>query len=623
MPETDMVTVTFKNIADSTSSTVDLKVARGTPVLEAALKAKIDIETTCGKRGSCRSCRIKILSGRVSQETMQDRLQLSAEELQEQFRLGCQTKVEANCVISPSSPKSESGLKVLNAQPAVDLLNDGIESGVEKYFVTPKPPMDENEETSDLEEIIRGIDGARQLKPTFAVVRRIPELLRNARNGLTVTVFDNLIVDLEPGDTTAHAYGMAFDVGTTTIAGSLLNLKTGEQIVSVSGVNPQAVHGGDLMSRISFAQFDAKKLATLRGKVLTAINDFVDEASTKAGIDAANIYKIVVVGNTCMHHMFLGIDTSYVGLAPYAPVLRQPLTIPAAEIPLKRVPNAHICTLPIIAGFVGADTIAALLASRLYESDQIQALVDIGTNGEVVLGNKDRMMACSAPAGPALEGGEISNGMRAAMGAIDAIEIEDDVAVRTIESTPAIGICGSGLIDIVAKMRDRDLVNNRGRLMHKDFDTLPQTLAERFVQNEKTRGFRLVDSKDSGNDQEIIITQTDIRQLQLAKGAIYSAILMLQRVMNISDAEIDKLFLAGGFGNYINLASAIRIRLLPDLEQDRIIYIGNAAQQGAELALLSESERQLTTSIASRIEHVALATRMEFQELFVDACDMQ
>jgi len=233
------------------------------------------------------------------------------------------------------------------------------------------------------------------------------------------------------------------------------------------------------------------------------------------------------------------------------------------------------------------------------------------------------MMACSAPAGPALEGGEISNGMRAAMGAIDAIEIEDDVAVRTIEGTPAIGICGSGLIDIVAKMRDRDLVNNRGRLMHKDFDTLPQTLAERFVQNEKTRGFRLVDSKDSGNDQEIIITQTDIRQLQLAKGAIYSAILMLQRVMNISDAEIDKLFLAGGFGNYINLASAIRIRLLPDLEQDRIIYIGNAAQQGAELALLSESERQLTTSIASRIEHVALATRMEFQELFVDACDMQ
>jgi len=321
--------------------------------------------------------------------------------------------------------------------------------------------------------------------------------------------------------------------------------------------------------------------------------------------------------------MFLGIDTSYVGLAPYAPVLRQPLTIPAAEIPLKRVPNAHICTLPIIAGFVGADTIAALLASRLYESDQIQALVDIGTNGEVVLGNKDRMMACSAPAGPALEGGEISNGMRAAMGAIDAIEIEDDVAVRTIEGTPAIGICGSGLIDIVAKMRDRDLVNNRGRLMHKDFDTLPETLAERFVQNEKTRGFRLVDSKDSGNDEEIIITQTDIRQLQLAKGAIYSAILMLQRVMNISDAEIDKLLLAGGFGNYINLASAIRIRLLPDLEQDRIIYIGNAAQQGAELALLSETERQLTTSIASRIEHVALATRMEFQELFVDACDMQ
>ncbi|WP_424979288.1 ASKHA domain-containing protein [Leisingera sp. S232] len=599
-------------------------VPKGTSILEAALQAKVDIETTCGKRGTCRSCRIKVLSGRVPPETQQDRQQLGTEELQERFRLSCQTKAIADCTIVPSPPKSEAGLKVLNAEPARDKLRGPISSGVEKHLVHPKPPMDENEETSDLEEVMKTIETGAGAKPKLSVLRKLPGLLRDAKDGLTVTLFNGDIVDLEKGDRTDHAYGMAFDIGTTTIAGSLLNLSNGEQIASVSGVNPQAIHGGDLMSRISFAQFDEKKLAILRGKLLTAMNDFIAEAAEQAGIERGNIYKIVVVGNTCMHHVFLGIDTSHVGLAPYAPAFRDPLIIPSGEVPLKNAPNAHVCTLPIIAGFVGADTIAALLASRIYESDTIQAVVDIGTNGEVVLGNKDRLMACSAPAGPALEGGEISQGMRAAVGAIDAIEIhENDVSVRTIEDAPAIGICGSGLIDIVSKLRDRELVNKRGRLLHKDFEQLPKTLGQRFVQTEKSRGFRLVSGTDSGSGQDIILTQADIRQLQLAKGAIYSAILMLQRVLEVRDEDIDTLYLAGGFGNFINLDSAIKIRLLPPLDHDRISYVGNAAQQGAELALLSESERENTAKIAARIEHVALATRMEFQELFVDACDLQ
>ena len=361
----------------------------------------------------------------------------------------------------------------------------------------------------------------------------------------------------------------------------------------------------------------------LRGKLLATVNGFISQAAQEADVQEENIYKIVVVGNTCMHHMFLGIDTSHVGLAPYAPVFRNPLILSSSEIPLKRAPNAHICMLPIIAGFVGADTIAALLASRVYDNDKVQAVVDIGTNGEVVLGNRDRLMACSAPAGPALEGGEISCGMRAAVGAIDAIDVDADVTLHTIGDAQAIGLCGSGLIDVVAKLRNRGLINKRGRLLHKDFDTLPPALGERFVKSEKGRGFRLAFKEAFGNRQELVLTQVDIRQLQLAKGAIYSAILMLQRVMGVQDGDIDRLFLAGGFGNYINLDSATKIRLLPALSSDRITYIGNAAHQGAELALLSEDERNSTVEIAARIEHVSLATRMEFQELFVDACDLQ
>lgn len=602
-----------------------IKVAapKGTDILEAALKAGVDIETTCGRRGSCRSCRIKVLSGQVPAEILQDRQQLSADELKERFRLSCQTKLVADCVVMPAPPKSESGLKVLCAEPARDKLRGPIASGVEKFFVKPRPPMDENDETSDLEEVLKGIGNASGLRPKLSVLRQLPELLRDAKDGLTVTVFDGDIVDLEKGDQTAHAYGMAVDIGTTTITASLLNLTNGDQMATVSGVNPQAVHGGDLMSRISFAQFDPKKLAVLRGKLLTAMNEFITQAAQETGVREDNIYKIVVVGNTCMHHMFLGIDTGHVGLAPYAPVFRNPLVLPASEIPLKRAPNAHICMLPIIAGFVGADTIAALLASRVYDSETVQAVVDIGTNGEVVLGNRDRLMACSAPAGPALEGGEISCGMRAAVGAIDAIDVDTNVTLRTIGETPAIGLCGSGLIDSVAKLWDRELINKRGRLLHKDFDTLPEALGARFVKTEKGRGFQLASKEQSGNGQELVLTQVDIRQLQLAKGAIYSAILMLQRVMDVQDSDIDTLFLAGGFGNFINLDSAIKIRLLPPLDQERISYVGNAAHQGAELALLSENERNSTVEIASRIEHVALATRMEFQELFVDACDLQ
>ena len=603
---------------------VEVHVPKGTAILEAALQAKVDIETTCGKRGNCRSCRIKVLSGQVPPETPQDRQQLSNEELQERYRLSCQTKGIANCHIVPSPPKSEEGLKVLNSRPAQEKLRGPISSGVTKHLVHPKAPMDENEDSSDLEEVLKGIDAVAGARPRLSVLRLLPELLRDAKDGLTVTLFNGDIVDLEKGNRTAHTYGMAFDIGTTTIAASLLNLVTGEQIASVSGVNPQAVHGGDLMSRISFAQFDAKKLAVLRGKLLTAINEFITRATDEAGVDRRNIYKIVVVGNTCMHHVFLGIDTSYVGLAPYAPVVRKPLVIPAGDVPLKNAPNAHICTLPIIAGFVGADTIAALLASRIYESGAIRAVVDIGTNGEVVLGNEERLMACSAPAGPALEGGEISQGMRAAIGAIDAIEIiDDDIIVRTIEGAPSIGICGSGLIDIVSKLRAHELINKRGRLLHKGYEALPETLRDRFVKAGKSRGFRLVSGADSGNGQDIVLTQADIRQLQLAKGAIYSAILMLQRLMDVGDADIDMLYLAGGFGNFINIDSSIKIRLLPPLDHDRISYVGNAAQQGAELALLSESERENAAQIAARIEHIALATRMEFQELFVDACDLQ
>ncbi len=614
------IKVIFRGLGtDGDEKSVNVPV--GAPILDAALQAGVDIETTCGRRGKCRSCRVKVLSGDIPPATLQDTIQLGHDAVHERFRLSCQTKAIADCTIMLAPPRAEEGHQILSAGKSNKLADSILDSGVDKHLVQAEAPMDENHQTSDLEELVTKIDGGKDLTPSLDVLRRVPEILRKGKDGTTFTTFLGQIVDIEVGDTRDQKYGMAFDIGTTSIVGSLVDLNSGEQLAAVGSINPQATYGGDLMSRISFAQFDAKKLATLRGRVLNAINDFIDEACDKASISPSHIYKIVIVGNTCMHHIFLGIDTSYVGLAPYAPVVRDSIVVPTRDVPLKRAPNAHVCLLPIIAGFVGADTIAAVLATRIFESDETRVMVDIGTNGEVVMGDKDQLMACSAPAGPALEGGQIEHGMRAAIGAIERVTIDDDVEFKVIGDVPAIGICGSGLIDAAAKMLDAGVLNPMGRLRHKNIEALPEALSQRFVSGPDWRGFCLVPAADSGTDHDIVLTQMDIRQLQLAKGAIYAGVLMLQSVMKVADDDIAELMLAGGFGNYVNTESAVRIRLLPPLPLDRISYVGNAAHLGAELALLSETERRRADDIAGRIEHIALATHPEFQELFVDACN--
>jgi len=357
----------------------------GESYLEAAQRAGFDVAATCGGRGRCRSCRIKILEGDAPPPCITDQVQLGHEEVHERFRLSCQTAVIADSAILLAPPKAETGHKILAAGGLAPGMK--LDSGIEKRHVRAAAPADENDQTSDFEEVLAACgDGVRGDIP-IAIARVLPGLLREQGGALTVTSFNGAIVAIEAGDTTAHKYGMAFDIGTTSIVGSLLDLDSGEELASVGGINPQAVHGGDLMSRIAYAQFDAKKLQTLRAKVLGAVNDFVGEACAAAGVDPAHIHKIVVVGNSCMHHIFLGIDPTHLGLAPYAPAVRDAIVLPAAELPLKSTPNARVCLLPLVAGFVGADTVAAVLATRLDESAEIRALVDIGTNGEVVMGS--------------------------------------------------------------------------------------------------------------------------------------------------------------------------------------------------------------------------------------------
>ena len=588
-------------------------------LLDAARLAGVEVDATCGGRGRCRSCRVKILSGHVSPPTLQDTLQLGHEEVQERFRLACQTHAVSDCSVISMPPKAESGFQILSGQ--VDLTRSGqmqLDSGVVKHLITASTPQGEHHQTSDLEEVLSRLPAGTQRQVSLDLLRKVPTLLRKDKGKMTVTTFGSEVIDVEAGDTTSSAYGMAFDIGTTSILGTLMDLSTGEQLASVGGLNPQAQYGGDLMSRIAYAQFDETKLATLRGKILSSINDFIRDACEKARVAPENVYKIMVVGNTCMHHIFLGVDVSYVGLAPYAPVVRDLLVYPARELPLKVAPHAKVCMLPIVAGFVGADTMACILATRIYESDQIRALVDIGTNGEVVMGSKDKLYACSAPAGPALEGAQIRHGMRGAMGAIERVNIDDDVQCKVIGDAPAIGICGSGLIDACAKMLDAKVIDANGLLRRDSMTALPEALQERICKGEGGRQFVLVRKENAGKDHDISITQADIRQLQLAKSAIYSGIVMLRDVMKLRNEHIHELMLCGGFGNYINIESSVKIRLLPELPTERITYMGNAAAVGAQMALLSETERMRAFDLAQKIEHVALAAMPEFQDIFVE-----
>ena len=592
--------------------------APGTTILKAAQAAGIDITATCGGRGRCTSCRVKFVGGSIPPPTIMDELQLGDDLVREGYRLSCQCHVTEPVAVQVAPPLDEQAFQILGADRRVqDVGRIVIDAGIAKQVVKVPLPREEHHQTSDLEELLTVISRTTEdLSP--AILRDLPAVLRESQGEVTVTTFGRQVLAVEKGDTAVMKFGLAVDIGTTSVVTTLIELESGEQLASVSSLNPQAVFGGDLMSRIAFAQFNPANLRKLQTRITGLLNQHVEEIVRQSGVLAKWIYKVVVVGNTCMHHILLGIDPSYVGLAPYAPVMRHPLVLPARELFLKVNPEARVCLLPIVAGFVGADAVAVALATRIYESPEIRIAVDIGTNGEVLLGSKARLWACSAPAGPALEGAQIKHGMRGALGAIDRVRIEDDVEIHTIGEVAPLGICGSGIIDALAGLLDRGIVDSTGLIQVEQRERFPPRLRERVVMRGEERQFILVKPAEAGAAAEIALTQDDIRQVQLAKGAIASGVAMLQHVAGIPSEQIAELMLAGGFGNYLSIRSALRIGLIPPLPVSKIRYVGNAASLGAQLCLVSEAERQRAERIARRIEHVSLAAHPAFQDIFVE-----
>ena len=595
-----------------------------TSILKGAHAASIEITATCGGRGRCTSCRVKFVAGTVPPPTIMDEIQLGDDQVREGYRLSCQCVPGEAVTVQIAPPLEERAFQILGAGPGVvGMGHVTLDSGIRKQVVKVGLPREEHHQTSDLEQLAAAL-GVTPADVGLAVLQGLPGALRDDPAGVTVTTFaaaggGERVLAVERGDTASMKFGLAVDIGTTSVVSVLIELESGEQLASVSSLNPQAVFGGDLMSRIAFAQFNPDNLKKLHTRIVGLLNQHIAEICRQSGVLAKWIYKVVVVGNTCMHHLLLGIDPSHVGLAPYAPVMRHALVLPARELFLKVAPEARVCLLPLVAGFVGADAVAVALATRIYESAEIRIAVDIGTNGEVLLGSRDRLWACSAPAGPALEGAQIRHGMRAALGAIDRVTVDDDVHVHTIGEADALGLCGSGLIDLLAGFLDAGVIDWTGLIQVEGRTALPPKLSERVVMRGEERQVIILRPGEAGARAEIVLTQDDVRQVQLAKGAIASGVLMLQHVAGVPDARVAELMLAGGFGNYVSIASALRIGLIPPLPAERIRYVGNAAALGAQLCLVSETERQRAERVAARIEHVSLAAHPDFERIFVDA----
>jgi uncharacterized 2Fe-2S/4Fe-4S cluster protein (DUF4445 family) len=453
------------------------------------------------------------------------------------------------------------------------------------------------------------------LKAELSLLQEIPEQLRQWNFEGRAVLVGNTVVALDPPNSARDILGVALDIGTTTLAVGLVDLANGKVVALDAELNPQVAFGADVVSRIVYMRDSPQKKEKLQKELIKGLNQLVLRVCRLAGKERERIFEATVVGNTTMLHSLLGLDALHIALTPYVGVLNRALCVPAKELGLQIHPRGRVYILPAIASFVGADTVAVILATRLYQTQVPKLAIDIGTNGEVMLATKDEILTASTAAGPAFEGGRIKFGMRATKGAISSFQATPSPEYRVIGGVEAKGICGSGLIDLVAELFRVGVLDQKGRLLLPQETTSSQAakLAQQVRVQGEEREFVLFSSKE----REITLTQQDVRELQLAKGAIRAGIELLVKEANVNPADIQEILLSGVFGNYINRERAILIGLIPPFPLERVRFIGNGAMDGAFRALLNLEERRRAEEIATQVHHVELSGRADFEETFL------
>jgi uncharacterized 2Fe-2S/4Fe-4S cluster protein (DUF4445 family) len=589
---------------------------KNTKIVEAAARAGITLNTPCGGRGTCRKCRVRVLVN-ACEPTEAERAAFSDEEIAEGFRLACQSPVCGPTTIEVLETSIlASAFQILGG--ARDGPADVSDAAVRKRYIELSAPGREDE-APDIDRIQRAI-GPCSLD--LGLLRQMPARLRAWGFRGTAVLADHRLVDFEQGNTETECYAAAFDIGTTTLVGVLIDLVTGHERASVSRMNPQTSLGDDVISRILFARQDSSGLGRLHDLILTEVNDMIGELAAQARIPASRIYEATFAGNTTMQHLLEGVDPSALGEIPFTPATGHGLMLPASDLGLAVHDRGRVYVFPIIGGFVGGDTVAGIVATGLADVERPTVLVDIGTNGEIVVCRDGRMMAASTAAGPAFEGARIAQGMRATAGAIEKVLLDDDVRINVIGDVPPVGLCGSALIDAVAELLRHGVVMSQGILLRPDDlpKDLPLGIRERVISTGEGPAFVLASAEETRAGAPVLLTQKDIRELQLATAAIRAGFSILLRRVGLRINDIDRVLIAGGFGNFIRRSNAQRIGLLPtDLERHRITFVGNTALAGARLAAVSQKVRRRAEELARRTQHVDLSMDPEFHTEYVSA----
>ncbi|MCW9042797.1 MAG: ASKHA domain-containing protein [Pseudopelagicola sp.] len=619
----------------------------GTPILTAARQLGVDLDSVCGGRGICSKCQITPSYGEFSKHgvTVRDDALSDWNAVEQRYddkrglpkgrRLGCQATVQGDVVIDVPPESQVHRQVVRKAAAARDIIMD---PATHLYFVEVDQP-DMHEPTGDLERLERALREQWQIDAISAdlsLLARLQEVLRKGNWTVTVALHQShrdetpRLLEIWPGLTEDRIYGLAIDLGSTTIAAHLCDLRNGEVKLSSGVMNPQIRFGEDLMSRVSYAMMNPGGEAEMTQAVRTALNALTDSITTEAEIRPNQILETVFVCNPVMHHLLLGLNPVELGQAPFALVTSEAMSLPARDLDLTAMnPNAQVYLLPCIAGHVGADAAAVTLAEAPDKSEDLVLVVDVGTNAEIQLGNKSRVLACSSPTGPAFEGAQISSGQRAAPGAIERIEINPetkeprfrvigsdlwsdeegfDLAIATTGIT---GICGSGIIEAVAEMRMAGLLDSRGLI-----GSAEQTGTPRSVPEGRTHAYLIHDASAEGGPK-IMVTQGDIRAIQLAKSALYAGARLLMDEMGVD--KVDRVVLAGAFGAHISTKHAMVLGMIPDAPLDKVTSAGNAAGTGARIALCNVGARREIETTVRKITKVETAIEPKFQEHFVNA----
>jgi len=589
----------------------------GSTILDVARDTGVNLNSVCGGEGRCGKCRIIVRSGNelLSSPSKFEKRVFSEEDLSNGFRLACQTTAQHGGVLTVEVPAEsridQHRLLLMGSEKKVKLA-----PAVRKVVVALKKPslLDTR---SDVDRLLDALDSKVGLRPIvdYETLKKVPRVVRKKDWVVTVTLWNNReIIAVQPGQVSG-CYGFAVDVGTTKLAGYLLDLSNGKIVATASTTNPQIPYGEDVISRIRFATENPENLVKLQQTVIEGVNQLIKETCKDSGVSPDDVYEMTVSGNTAMHHIFLGIPPDNVALMPYPAALQSSMNVKAKELSLNMNRGAYVHVLPTIAGFVGGDAVADILATGIHEADELSMLVDIGTNTEIVLGNKDRLVACSCASGPAFEGAHIKHGMRASTGAIEQVWIDPDtfdVGYKTVENGQPRGLCGSAIVDVVAELFKTKLIDKSGRF-NRTLDT------PRLRIHEKSAEFVIAWKNESLAETDIVVTQGDIRVIQLAKAAIYSGASILMKHLNVKFHEIQKVFLAGAFGTYVDPLNAKVIGMYPDVSLEKVQFVGNTSGSGARMALLSVEAREVAEKIARFVEYVELGADPSFQNEFLKA----